>query len=72
MMIKIACHDCGVEGSISLLEANYQGPYKCWKCRALFNINLVNNEVKSCQSLSQEEFDQLIAVHNLRKKYKKD
>jgi len=71
MMITIACPYCSVEGSISLLEANYQGPYTCWKCRSLFNIHLVNDEVKSCQSLSQEEFDQLIAIHNLQKKYKK-
>ena len=57
MMIKIKCPECGTEGSISLLESSYEGPYKCWKCRALFTIRLENNELKACEPLSQEEFE---------------
>ena len=57
MIVKIKCPKCGVEGGISLVESNYQGPYKCWKCRELFTIRLENNELKSCEPLSQEELD---------------
>ncbi len=72
MMITIKCPKCDVNGSISLLKADYEGPYKCWKCRSLFNIQLKDNELKSCEPLSQEEFDRLQEIQALKNKYKKD
>ena len=57
MLVKIRCPKCETEGSLSLAESSYRGPYKCWKCRELFTIELENNELKSCEPLSQEEFD---------------
>lgn len=57
MMLKIKCPACGVEGSTSLVESSYHGPYRCWKCRALFTISIENNKLVSCEPLSQEEFD---------------
>jgi hypothetical protein len=70
MITKIECPKCGVEGSISLLESNYQGPYKCWKCRELFTIRLENNQLKSCEPLSQEEFDQQKEIEALKAKFR--
>lgn len=55
MMITIECPKCGTAGSQSLLKPDYQGPYRCWKCRELFTITIVNNEVKSWESLTEEE-----------------
>ncbi len=72
MMIKITCPQCGVDGSLSMLEPSYQGPYKCWKCRALFKIYLENSELKSCEPLSQEEFEKLQEIHALKTKFKKE
>jgi len=71
MMVKIKCPECGVEGSISLVEANYEGPYKCWKCRALFTIKMENNELKSCVPLSEEEFKKQQEIEALRAKFKR-
>ena len=71
MMVKIKCPECGVEGSISLLEPNYEGPYKCWKCRELFTIKLENNELKSCEPLSQAEFERQQEIEALRDKFKR-
>ena len=71
MMIKIVCPGCNTEGSISLAEPNYQGPYRCWKCRALFTIKMENNELKSCEPLSQEEFDRQQEIEALKAKFKK-
>lgn len=71
MMIKIKCPECGSEGSLSLIESSYQGPYRCWKCRALFTIKLENNELKSCEPLSQEEFDRQQEIEALKAKFKK-
>jgi len=72
MMIKITCPSCGVDGSLSMLEPSYQGPYKCWKCRASFKIHLENSELKSCEPLSQEEFEKLQEIHALKTKFKKE
>jgi len=71
MIIKIKCPECNTEGSLSLVESSYQGPYRCWKCRALFTIKLENNELKSCEPLSQEEFDRQQAAKELKDKFKK-
>jgi hypothetical protein len=71
MIVKIRCPECETEGSFSLLESSYQGPYRCWKCRGLFTISLEDNELKSCQPLSQEELDRQQEVEDLRAKFKR-
>ena len=50
MIVKIKCPKCGTEGSLSLVESNYQGPYRCWKCRELFTIKMENNELKNLKN----------------------
>jgi hypothetical protein len=72
MLIKIKCPDCGVEGAFSLLDATYQGPYKCWKCRKLYKLVLSNGQLIECNSISEEEFQYLQDLHKLSKKFKKD
>jgi len=72
MLIKIKCPKCNIEGSLSLVESSYQGPYRCWKCRELFTLKLENNEVKSCEPLSQEEFEKQQEVETLKTKFKRD
>jgi len=69
-MIKINCPECKTDGSISLTTANYQGPYKCWKCRELFTIKIANNELESFEPLSQEEFDRQLEIEALKAKFK--
>lgn len=71
MMIKIKCPECGTEGSMSLLESSYEGPYKCWKCRALFTIRLKNNELKACEPLGQEEFEKQQEIEALKARLKR-
>jgi hypothetical protein len=68
MMVKIKCPKCETEGNLSLVEADYQGPYRCWKCRELFTITLKNNELKSCEPLSEEEFEKLQQIEMMKKK----
>jgi len=71
MIVKIKCTKCGIEGSLSLSDPSYQGPYRCWKCRELFTIKLENNELKSCEPLSQEEFEKQQEIEALRAKFKR-
>ena len=72
MIIKIKCPACGVEGSLSFVEPDYHGPYRCWKCRGLFTIKMEKNEIKSCEPLSQEEFDKQQEAESLRARFKRD
>jgi len=62
-MITIKCPSCGTEGSQSLLEPNYRGPYRCWKCRELFSIQIENNEVKSFEPINEQQLKELQAQH---------
>ncbi|MFC1992397.1 hypothetical protein ACFLV3_01115 [Chloroflexota bacterium] len=71
MMMKIKCPKCGIEGSMSLVEPNYQGPYRCWKCRELFTIEIKNNELKTWEPLSQEEFEKQHEIEALKDKFKR-
>ncbi len=71
MIVKIKCPKCSAESSISLIDPSYQGPYKCWKCRGLFSINLMDNKLKSCKPLSQEEFDKLMEIEALKAKLRR-
>ena len=70
MMITIKCAKCGTDGSISITDASYEGPYRCWKCRELYTIKLENNELKSCEPLSQEEFEKQQEIEAMRDKFK--
>jgi len=71
MMMKIKCPKCDTEGSLSLVEPSYEGPYRCWKCRELFSIKIEGNELKSCEPLSEEEFEKRQEIEALRAKFKK-
>jgi DNA-directed RNA polymerase subunit RPC12/RpoP len=75
MMITIECPKCGTKGSQSLLKPDYVGPYRCWKCRELFTITIVNNEVKSWETLTEEELaqqeEQRRQAEQLKNKFRK-
>ncbi|MDH5695221.1 MAG: hypothetical protein OEZ00_01230 [Dehalococcoidia bacterium] len=75
MMMKIKCPKCDTEGSLSLLEPNYEGPYRCWKCRELFSIVIEGNEVKSWEPLTEKELEEeqerRRQIEELKAKFKK-
>ncbi len=55
-MVTIVCPKCQAEGKLSLVENNYTGPRRCWKCHELFTITIVNNRVTSSEPMSEEEY----------------
>ena len=69
--MKITCPACQKEGTISLLENDYTGPYRCWKCRALFTLNTHNNKVLSCEPLSEEDYAKQKEIDDLKKKFQR-
>ena len=42
---------------MSLVDPNYNGPYKCWSCRELYTLQIHNDTVDSLTPLSQEEYE---------------
>ncbi len=72
MQVKIKCPKCDTDGTLSLVESSYQGPYRCWKCRELFTITLKNNKLRSCEPLSPEEYEKQQEMEALRAKFKKE
>jgi len=68
MIVKIKCPKCETDGSFSLADTSYEGPYRCWKCKELFTIKMHNNELISCEPLSQEEFEKQQEIEALKKK----
>ena len=59
-MFTIKCASCGAETSMSLDEPIYNGPFRCWKCKAAFEIKIENEELKSCKAISEQEFEKYI------------
>ncbi len=58
-MAKVICPSCGGESFFAADQIVYQGPYRCIQCKTIFNVRIENGEVKSCQTLSQQEIDKL-------------
>lgn len=71
-ILKVKCPSCQTEGSLSLLEADYEGPYRCWKCRGLFTLIIENDEVKSFTPLTEEELEKQQAEHEKELKMKQE
>jgi uncharacterized Zn finger protein len=69
--IKITCPQCQTEGTMILRDAEYEGPYRCWKCSGLFTVRLADNQVKSCEPLSQEEFQKWQEIEAMKANWNK-
>ncbi|MBI2869012.1 MAG: hypothetical protein HYX96_04215 [Chloroflexi bacterium] len=59
MLFKIKCPACAEEGSFSLVDQGYTGPYRCWKCKALFEVTLAHGRLESARPMSAAELESL-------------
>ena len=71
MLTKIKCPTCEIDGTISFIDSSYDGPYRCWNCRALFAIEMKNNKLTSYESLSEEELEKLQKIKTIQDKLKR-
>ena len=71
MLAKIKCPECRTEGTISFIESSYSGPYRCWKCRALFTIEIKNSQLISCEPMSEEELQKQQEMKAIQDKLKR-
>ncbi len=56
-MIEIRCPNCDSIGKISFSQRIYRGPYRCWKCRNIFALEVKNDILKSIKPISKDEFE---------------
>jgi len=56
-MMTLKCPRCGAVAKLSLVDTEYSGPRRCWKCHEYFKVTIYNNQVTSCESLSQAEYE---------------
>ena len=67
MIAKIICSSCQTLGQFSVDGGNFKGPYRCWKCRTLYTLDMVNSAVVSLQPLTDEEFKEIKAKQEAEK-----
>jgi hypothetical protein len=71
MLTTIKCPKCGAEGKMSLVDAVYDGPYKCWSCREVVRVRIENKVLKVCEPMSPDELLKFQEIEALRSKFKK-
>lgn len=59
-MFVVRCPRCGAGTSVLLAESIYEGPFRCWKCKGAFLVRIEDEELKSCEPISEEELEQYI------------
>ncbi|MCJ7605913.1 MAG: hypothetical protein MUO19_07780 [Dehalococcoidales bacterium] len=70
-MMSLICPECGAETKLSLVLDEYEGPRRCWKCHEFFTIKIKNNELVSCEPMTEEEFQRQQEIEELRNKFRK-
>ncbi len=72
MQIEVKCPACNTDSSFFVVKDVFQGPFRCWKCKALFTLKVRDGNVEVCEPLSQEDFDKAKAAKEARRKKAKE
>jgi hypothetical protein len=72
MQVNIKCPACSSDSSFFIAKNVFQGPFRCWKCKALFTVKVRNGVLESCEPLAQEAFDKAKADQEARRKKAKE
>jgi hypothetical protein len=59
-MFVLKCPECGTKTSLALTQSVYEGPFRCWKCRGTFVVTIHGEELKSYESITEEEFEKYL------------
>lgn len=72
MQVNIKCPACNSDSSFFVVKNVFQGPFRCWKCKALFSTKVSNGELQLCEPLSVEDFEKQKAEKEARRKKAKE
>jgi transposase-like protein len=70
MLTKIKCPKCGSEGTFSLSDPIYDGPYKCWSCKEMFRVRIEDKVLKACEPMTADQLAKFQEIEALRSKFK--
>jgi hypothetical protein len=71
MQISVKCPACSSDSSFFIAKSAFQGPFRCWKCKALFTLKAKNGEIQFFEPLTQEEFDKQKSAKSKKKSKEK-
>ena len=63
MIIKVSCQNCGAETKLSLADFNYEGLFRCWKCRQPHMFVVEKDEIKLLKQLKYEKYGQQLELN---------
>jgi hypothetical protein len=72
MQVSIKCPACNTDSSFFIAKNVFQGPYKCWKCKAFFTVKVRDGELQLCEPLSVENFEKQKAAKEAKRKKAKE
>ena len=72
MQVTVKCPACNTDSSFFLVKDSLQGPFRCWKCKALFTIKIRNGELEKCEPLKEEDFTKAKADAAAKRKKAKE
>jgi uncharacterized Zn finger protein len=72
MQVTIKCPSCNTDSSFFLVKENLSGPFRCWKCKALFTVKVSKGELVKCDPLSEEDFTKAKADAAAKRKKAKE
>ncbi len=68
MFAQVVCKSCGAMGQFSVLEGNYEGPYKCFKCKALYKVEITGGKIITQEPMAESELEEIKARKEAEKK----
>ncbi len=71
MLTKIKCSKCNAENTFSLSDPMYEGPFKCYKCHAVYKIRMEHNVLRSCGPMDPNELAKIEEQEALRNKFRR-
>jgi phage FluMu protein Com len=71
MLTKIKCPKCNTEGTFSIADPIFDGPYKCWKCKEMFHIRMEHGALKNIVPMSADELSKFEQVEAIKNKFKR-
>jgi len=56
VIFKVRCKKCDAETRLSLVDSNYNGLFRCWKCKQSYIFVIEKDEIKYFKPLSDEKY----------------
>jgi hypothetical protein len=72
MQVTIKCPSCSSDSAFFIQKNVFSGPFRCWKCKALYTVKVKDGELEKCDPLSQEAHDKAKTDRTAARKKKKE